>query len=180
LPAEPTAPLVASTPELSTVYSAWFRSVYRWVKALGGPDADVEDLVQEVFLVVQRKLDTFDGRNLPGWLYGITSRIVRDHRRRAWFRHLFLRPQETALDDIEDRGQTSEERLQQRQEQRLFYRLVGRMNPKWQESFILFEVDGLSGEEIAALRGLPAATVRTHLHRARKQFLALVAEERQS
>ena len=67
--------------------------------------------------------------------------------------------------------------LEQKQARAHFYALVGRMNRKWRETFVLFEVVGHSGEEIAALTGLPHATVRTHLHRARKEFLALLAEE---
>src|SRR6267378_8592672 len=70
------------------VYSSSFNDVARWIRALGGLPADVEDLTQEVFLVVRRKLSGFDGRNLRGWLYRIAQRTVRDYRRRAWFRSL--------------------------------------------------------------------------------------------
>src|SRR5262245_48606812 len=70
--------------EFRAVYDAWFDDVSRWIRALGGLDADRDDIVQEVFLVVRRRLKDFDGVNLAGWLYRITSRQVRDFRRRAW------------------------------------------------------------------------------------------------
>ena len=161
--------------DFSAVYSQWFPSVYRWIRAFVGPHADLEDLAQEVFVVVQRKLPQFDGRNLAGWLYRITQRTVSDYRRRSWFRNIFSRPREVALDAFETPAASSEEMLQQKQEQQQFYRLVGALNKKWRDSFILFEIDGYTGEEIAAIQGIPPATVRTHLHRARKEFCALVA-----
>src|SRR3954470_2733317 len=71
------------------VYSTSFNDVARWIRALGGLPADVEDLTQEVFLIVRRKLPQFDGRNLRGWLYRIAQRTVRDYRRGSWFRALF-------------------------------------------------------------------------------------------
>ena len=76
-----------TAPSFTAVYADWFRTVYRWVRALGGPEADAEDLTQEVFVVVQRRLADFDGRNLPGWLHTITTRTLSDHRRRRWDRH---------------------------------------------------------------------------------------------
>jgi len=46
-----------------SLYQTWFRPVHRWIRALGGPGIDAEDLTQEVFIVVQRKLGRFDGSN---------------------------------------------------------------------------------------------------------------------
>ena len=166
-----------AVPLFTTVYADWFRVVYRWVRALGGPEADAEDLTQEVFVVVQRRLADFDGRNLPGWLYTITTRTLSDHRRRRWFRNLFLSAPEIEPEDLATCELDAEALLTRKQDRQRFYRLVGRMSKKWRDAFVLFEVEGYSGAEIAALQYLPAATVRTHLARARKQFLALLAQE---
>ena len=173
------APVATPAPTLSftAVYSEWFRAVYRWVRALGGPEADAEDLTQEVFVVVQRRLGDFDGRNLPGWLYAITTRTLSDHRRRRWFRNLFTRASEVELDELAMTGPDAETLVAREQDRQRFYRLVGRMSKKWRDAFVLFEVEGYSGGEIAALQGIPAATVRTHLARARQQFLGLLAQE---
>ena len=70
------------------VYEDWFDDVVKWLYALGAPGADTEDLAQEIFLVVRRRLEEFDGGNLAGWLYRIAQLTVRDYRRRAWFKHL--------------------------------------------------------------------------------------------
>ena len=166
----------ARAQSFQAVYAAWFTVVHRWVQALGGGGADVEDLTQEIFLIVQRKLPEFDGENLAGWLYRIAQRTVRDHRRTSWFRRVWSGRRDLS-EDLVDTSASSIELLERKQDRLRFYRIVDRMNAKWRDAFILFEVVGHSGEDIAALKGIPAATVRTHLARARKQFVALVAEE---
>jgi RNA polymerase sigma-70 factor (ECF subfamily) len=169
-----------SASDFGALYNQWFDAVHRWVRAFGGPAADIEDLTQEVFVVVQRKLARFDGQNVGGWLYAITRRTVSDYRRRWWFRRIFMRPRSVSLEAIEQHGSTSEQVLDRKQQQARFYRLVDKMNPKWRDSFVLFEVLGYSGDEIAALREVPSATIRTHLHRARKEFMDLLAKELES
>jgi RNA polymerase sigma-70 factor (ECF subfamily) len=162
--------------DLAAVYQAWFRPVYRWIRALGGPGIDAEDLTQEVFIVVQRKLGLFDGVNLAGWLYRIVQLTVRDHRQRAWFRNIFSRSRDVVLDEVVSPAAGQDEQLERKEREMCLYQLVTQLNPRWRDSFLLFEVGGLTGDEIAALHGIPAATVRTHLFRARKEILDLVAK----
>jgi len=50
-------------PEFRVIYERWFEEVSRWIRAMGGPEAEREDLVQDVFLVVHRRLPDFDGEN---------------------------------------------------------------------------------------------------------------------
>jgi hypothetical protein len=69
------------------IYDEWFEHVSRWVAALGASEADREDLVQDVFIVAHRRLASFDGGNLAGWLYQIARRKVRDYRSLAWVKH---------------------------------------------------------------------------------------------
>src|SRR6186713_640187 len=85
-PAEMSSPEGGSPPDLTFdgLYERWFADVSRWVRALGGAEADRDDLVQEIFLVVHRRLSDFDGQNVTGWLYQIARRKVRDHRRLLW------------------------------------------------------------------------------------------------
>jgi RNA polymerase sigma-70 factor (ECF subfamily) len=148
--------------------------VYRWIRALGGPFIDAEDLAQEVFIVVQRKLGEFDGRNPGGWLFRIVQLTVRDHQRRAWFRNIFLRPRDVVLDDMASSVLAPDEHVLCKEREKRLYELVKQLNPRWRDSFLLFEVAGLSGEEIARLQGISPATVRTHLFRARKEILVIV------
>jgi RNA polymerase sigma-70 factor, ECF subfamily len=90
-------------------------------------------------------------------------------------RTLFLRSRDVVLDDLESPAAGPEERLDRKQREKRLYELVDRLNPRWRDSFLLFEIAGLTGEEIAELHGVPVPTVRTHLSRARKALVALVA-----
>jgi len=169
------APESGETQVFATLYQMWFRQVYWWICRLGGPGIDAEDLTQEVFIVVYRKLDQFDGVNLAGWLHRIAQLTVRDHRQRAWFRNIFLRSREVPVDELVSWGTAQDEQFHDKQRAQRFYQLVAQLNPRWRDSFVLFAIAGLSGEEIAGLRGIPATTVRTHVCRARKELAELAS-----
>src|SRR3954451_19748614 len=78
--AEPQAPVL----DLATVYEAYFRYVWRCLRSLGVRDSQLEDALQDVFIVVQRRLPEFDGRAaVRTWLYAIALRIARKYRDRA-------------------------------------------------------------------------------------------------
>jgi RNA polymerase sigma-70 factor (ECF subfamily) len=166
-----------STLTFEQVYASSLNDVARWIRALGGKPADVEDLTQEVFLVVRRKLSDFDGRNQRGWLYRIAQRTVRDYRRRAWFRRVFLGSVSSSEHyDAAASSDDPSEVLERKQAEGLLYGLLAKMSEVRRTTFVLFEVEGYSGEEIAEMQGIPLNTVWTRLHHARKEFLRLVAE----
>jgi RNA polymerase sigma-70 factor (ECF subfamily) len=158
-----------------TLYDVWCESVLRWIRALGGPEADHEDIAQEVFLVASRRLHAFDGSNPAAWLYRITQRQVRDFRRRTWIKRIFTREHTDAVEALPDDGTSPARALERKQNQRLLHSLLSKMNVDRRAAFVLFEIDGLSGEEIAKIQGVPVNTVWKRLHVARKEFLALVA-----
>jgi RNA polymerase sigma-70 factor, ECF subfamily len=162
--------------DFSRVYEAWFDPCLRWLRALGIPDADLEDVGQEVFVVVRRKLAVFEGDRLAAWLYRITARTASDHRRRAWFRRLWTRGSRIELDGLVAGGDGPAEILERREAVRLLDGILARMSDKRRVAFSLYEIEGYSGEEIAVLLDVPVATVWTRLHHARKEFLARVAE----
>jgi RNA polymerase sigma-70 factor (ECF subfamily) len=156
------------------IYEDWFHTIERWSYALGCPKADLGDVAQEVFLVVRRKLEQFDGNNLSGWLYRITARKVKDHRRRAWFRGLFFGHVQEPI-DVADSPEQDYERQQRRAALR---RVLDQMSEKRRDTFILYELEGYSGQEVAELLEIPVQTVWTRLHHARKEFFRIVAAER--
>jgi RNA polymerase sigma-70 factor, ECF subfamily len=162
------------------VYARWFHEVYRWVRAFGGLDADLDDLAQEVFIVVRRKLPEFDGGNLAGWLYRIAQRTVRDYRRRAWFRRFLLRKHSHPVEDeLVAPPLNPAELLERREAEHLLIQILNDMTATRRTAFILFEIEGYSGEEIAELESVPINTVWTRLHYARKEFSSLIARARE-
>jgi RNA polymerase sigma-70 factor (ECF subfamily) len=150
------------------VYRKCFNDVCHWVRALGGPDAERDDLVQDVFLIVHRRLHTFDGKNLSGWIYQITRHRVRDFRRLLWFR-LFLGS--TQVDaTLVSPSEGPETVLNNKQKEQLLMRLLSRLPESQRSAFVLFEIDGYSGEQIADLQNVSLSTVRARIYRAREKL----------
>jgi RNA polymerase sigma-70 factor (ECF subfamily) len=170
----------AEPPTFEEVYAQWFHEVSRWARAFGGLDADLDDLTQEVFLVVRRKLARFDGKNLSGWLYRIAQRTVRDYRRRAWFKSLLRSKRERDSEpESASPARDPAEQFEQREAERFLSQILEQMSETRRTAFILFEIEGYSGDEIAALEGVPVNTVWTRLHHARKEFAALIGRARE-
>jgi RNA polymerase sigma-70 factor (ECF subfamily) len=169
------APVKTARANFVALYQAHFVEVARWVRALGASAGDVEDLTQEVFIIFRRKLDGFDGHNVRGFLYRIAQRTVRDHRRSAWFRNLFRR-REPEVRRLPSESPTALQVLELQEKRKIVERILASMSEKRRSTFVLFEIEGYSGEEISQIQGVPLATVWTRLHHARRDFLRLVAE----
>jgi RNA polymerase sigma-70 factor (ECF subfamily) len=154
---------------LGSVYREHAPLVKRWALRLGGPGVDVEDAVHEVFLVVQRRLPEFRGdAMITTWLYRITSHVVhkqlRKQRRRRWLGGAFAsEPPGEVLGPYET--------VERQQAARTVYRALEGLNEKHRSAVILYELEGLSGEQIAALLQTKIATVWVWLHRGRAKFL---------
>lgn len=159
------------------VYALHADFVWRTLQHLGVRSADLEDLAQEVFIAVHRGIKGFDGRSkLTTWLFGICLHLVQRHRRRAYFRFEFLQsepPERIDSDTPELRYAGAEQRARLEQ-------LLQGLNPERRATFVLFEVEGWSCEEIAELTAVPVGTVYSRLHSARKQVKATVARLRRS
>jgi RNA polymerase sigma-70 factor (ECF subfamily) len=168
--------------QFEQIYRESFGHVCRWVRALGGPPAERDDLVQDVFLIVHRRLPDFDGRNLHGWLYRITRHRVRDFRRLRWFRLLLHAGQvDDSLAGSFAGSRNPEGALEDKERAAILARLLSKLPEAQRAAFVLFEIDGYSGEEIASLQGVPLNTVWARIHKARAKLTAGIARlQRQS
>jgi RNA polymerase sigma-70 factor, ECF subfamily len=162
-----------SPQEFETLYLAYFHHVTRWARAFGCPQADVDDVAQETFLVARRRLEQFQGGNAAGWLYRIAQHVTRGHRRRAWLRRVLHRAPELGV--VQARQATPVEALEQREARHQMHDLLSRMSERRRTAFFLFEIEGYSGEEIAQLEGVALNTIYTRLHHARRDFMTLLA-----
>jgi RNA polymerase sigma-70 factor (ECF subfamily) len=156
---------------LEDVYRAYAADVARWAARLAGPGFDREDIVHEVFLVAQRRFPTFQrAGNVKVWLYRTTAFIVQQRRRKERWRR-WLGASEDAADRLPATGPTPLEDLERcRRDQRL-YRVLDQLPEKYRTVLILFDLDGLSGEEVVAVTGRKVSTLRVWLFRAREMFL---------
>jgi RNA polymerase sigma-70 factor (ECF subfamily) len=163
--------------DFATVYRCHAQSVARWAARLGGPDIDVEDLVQDIFLNVQRSLPQFRNQaSIATWLYRITQNAVTRRRRKLSWRRWLSGSAEDVAGGVAGPGATPLEALESRQAQALVYRALDSMKERHRTLLILFELEEMPGEQIAELTGTRTATVWVQLHRARAEFLSKLSE----
>lgn len=159
------------------VYDEYFPFVWRSALRLGVPQAGADDVVQEVFLVVHRKLARFEGRStLKTWLYGITLRVARVHRIRA------RRPAEGQGADADEvrapEATRPDERAQNAEGVRLVHAILDELDDEQREVFVLAELEELSAPEIAEVLGAKLNTVYSRLRLARAAFAEAAARLR--
>ncbi len=175
--AKPAVPPRHEPVSFDAVYETYFPYVWRSALRLGVPLAQADDVVQEVFLVVCRKLGEFEGRStLKTWLYGIALRVARAHRIRAR-----RRGDARALDEDRVRGPENarpDERAQNAEAARIVHRLLGGLDDDQREVFVLAELEELSAPEIAEVLGVKLNTVYSRLRLARVAFAEAAARHR--
>ena len=174
------AAIPAERPSFDAIYRAHAKTVSRWASRLLGPGGDCEDVVQEVFIVVRNKLPRFEGRaEITTWLYEITVRVVQDwRRRRRWWSWATGRgpspSRGRSQPPLAVEGEGAHDpvpRLELRERVQQFYRVLDGLGEVYRTTFILFEMEGLSGERIAEITGARPGTVWVRLTRARRAFI---------
>lgn len=168
---------VASELTFQHIYDEYFATVERWIRAFGGRSSDIPDLAQEVFVVAVRRLHEFDGQNVGGWLYQITRRKMRDYRRLAWVKHYFTERNAGTCEAPAVRADQLTQ-LENREKRQLLERILNKLPADQRATFVLFELDGLTGLEIAEAQGVPINTVWARIHRARQKLQAAAVRAR--
>jgi RNA polymerase sigma-70 factor, ECF subfamily len=162
----PVGSLEARTvPSFHAVYAAHFRGIWRSLRRLGVEQAQLDDAVQDVFIVVHRRLPEFDGRSLRGWLYAIAVRVASDHRRGTALRRTVALP-EKLVDPRPDPAHATE----LGQSVRLLHELLGELDEPKRTVFVLGELEELTVPEIAEALGENQNTVASRLRSARARF----------
>jgi RNA polymerase sigma-70 factor (ECF subfamily) len=139
--------------------------VWRVLRRLGVRSADIEDVWQETFIVVHRKIGGFEGRSqLRTWLSAIAVRVASDYRSRAY------RRREHATDDLPDAGEAASQQddLIDRERRALLDKLMAELKPEQREVVVLYEFAELPMQEVAEALGCPLQTAYSRLHAGRK------------
>ncbi|MEZ4441547.1 MAG: RNA polymerase sigma factor [Polyangiaceae bacterium] len=165
-------------PDFEAVYDQSADYVWRALRRLGVDESAAEDVFQEVFLVVHRRLHEFEGRSsLRTWIFGILLRVVRNHKRALGRRRLDAGAKaEAALEraPASDRG-APDARVERAEAVRLLHEMLDCLDDDKREVFVMAELEQLSGAEIATVTGLNQRTVYARLKAARHQFNQAVA-----
>lgn len=163
------------------VYDEHADFVYRGLRRLGVSDAQLEDAFQDVFIVVLRKLQSFEGRSaLTTWLYGIMLQVVRNHRRTLRRR----REDVSATGEMDGglgtpaKGESPESNAETHEEVRLLYQLLGALDDDKREVFVLAELEEMSAPDIASMLGQNLNTVYARIRAARQAFEQALSRQR--
>jgi RNA polymerase sigma-70 factor (ECF subfamily) len=151
------------------VYAEHFEFVWRTLRRLGVPVADLPDVAQEVFLVVHRRLADFEERaKVTTWLFRIAARAARDRRRRAHVRRE-LSGQDSLLDAVDPAAGPSDA-LERADDHALLEQALAALEQEQREVFTAFELEGMPGHAIAAALEIPLGTVYSRLRLGRERF----------
>ncbi len=153
--------------DLARVYREHQAFVWRSLHHLGLPRGTIDDALQDVFIVVHRRLSDYDGRtSVSSWLYGIARRVASEYRRgtRRAIRSLEL------VRDPDARPARNERTPQRIEAARMVEAFLGVLDDDKRRAFLLAEVEGMTAPEIAQAEGVNVNTVYARLRAARARF----------
>ena len=163
---------------LDGLYEQHASDVKRWARRLAGPRADLEDLVHDVFVIALRRRFSYRGdASVKTWLFRITHHVVRSRMRRGFIRRLLFSRHQDALVSLAPTPSTPQEEIERRERHVRLYHALDQLSDSYRTPLILYEIEGLSGEEVAELSGISLATVWVRLHRGRAKLLDLLSKE---
>ena len=183
-PAPAPAPVGAAGPRVTfeELYERHVDFLWRNARRLGVGDDAVDDVLQQVFLVVHRRLPELAiAGSEKAWLFGVLVRVVRDHkrslRRKSPHRFFALTDPETLADD---RGRQPDESVARAEAAALVQSWLDALDDDKREVFILADIEQLSAREIGEATGTNPSTVYSRLRAARQAFEATAARHRKA
>jgi RNA polymerase sigma-70 factor (ECF subfamily) len=154
---------------LEQIYEQHADFVWRTLRRLGVADAEARDAAHDVFLVVHAQLAGFEGRSsVRTWLFAICRSVARDFRRRERRSERLLMDAE-AEEEIDLRADVGRA-VEHRQQLAQLEQILSTLSADQRSVFILFEIEMMTGEELAEVLGIPLGTVYSRLQLARKAF----------
>jgi RNA polymerase sigma-70 factor (ECF subfamily) len=153
--------------DFEAIYNAHISHVWRFLRYLGIPERDLEDVAHDVFVVVYRRLESYDpGRPPRPWISGIAHRVASEYRRRARNRREMMVDQVHAVDD----GPGAEGQLASARARALLAEALQRLDPDQRAVFILHEIEEHPVPEVAGILEIPLNTAYSRLRRGRARF----------
>jgi RNA polymerase sigma-70 factor, ECF subfamily len=165
---------------LDDLYARHATDVRRWARRLAGPSADLEDLVHDVFVVaLRRRFNSDGGGSITTWLFRITHHVVSRRRRRALIRGVLFGRRRDEMAEAAPPASTPYEEIERRERHQRLYRALDTLPDDYRTALILYEIEGLPGEQVAQLTGISLGTLWVRLHRGRAKLLACLSAEKQ-
>lgn len=172
----------AAAAELERIYRAHADFVWRSVQRFGVTPAHAEDVVHEVFLVVQRRLGDLDPKaSVRGWLWAIARGVAANHRRG---RARAAKREQVSLELLESMGSNAptdpEQHIHTARAAAVVQRFLEQLPPDKRAVFELADIEGCSCPEIAELLELELNNVYAQLRTARRRFRAFIESSSES
>lgn len=167
--------------DFDEIYREHFAFVWRSARRLGVRDAFIDDVVQEVFVIVHRRLHEFEGRStLRTWLFGVTLRVTRDHKRSLQRKPTATSHEAASVDPdtLSAVGPSPSESAERAEAARIVHAILDEMDDERREVFVMSELEQIAMPEIAAVIGVNVNTCYARLRAARQIFEAAVARLR--
>lgn len=156
-------------PTWDEVAERYGQKIYTIAYRLTGDPDDAKDLAQDVFVRVYRNLDKYQPGTFEGWLYRVTKNLFLDRMRRKRRVRMEALPDEDWREPAED-GPGPAEHLERGLLRGDIEAAILDLPPTFRTAVVLCDVQGLSYDEIADATGWPLGTVRSRIHRGRKQL----------
>jgi len=151
--------------------------VHRVIHRLIGPNPDMEDIIQEVFLQVHRSLGSFRGQaKFSTWLHRVAVNVALQHLRRKRTA-VKTRAEENVECRAVDSPPTPHEQAETRDRLAAVRRALDRLSPKKRAVVVMHDMEGLDAHEIAKVVKAPVFTVRTRLFYGRKELYQELLKE---
>jgi RNA polymerase sigma-70 factor (ECF subfamily) len=152
--------------------------VRRFARAFTPNRSDADDLAQDALVKVYRNLRLFRYQaSFSTWLYTVVRNTLVDSTRsragRARAREVALEPAQ--LQDAGG-GARPDEQLAAEEERRRVWRALRHLPLEFRTAVVLFDLEGHSYDEVAAIEGVPVGTVKSRLARGREQLRRLLSE----
>lgn len=161
----------AARPTLEGLYREHVRFAWRTARYLGVPAREAQDVVHEIFIVVQRRLDDFDpGQSARAWIGGITRRVVMHHKRS----HARAAKRIAAIEPPANTTPAPDEVVSRREAEAFLADFLASLPEAKREAFVLGELEKLTAAEIGQIVGENPNTVYSRLRAARAEFQARV------
>lgn len=161
---------LASTevPTIATLFRARYASIWRLLRRLGVPQANLDDAAQEVFWIAARRLSDMMPGSEHAFLYGISLRIAANYQRKAK-----ASPDAIDIDaawDLATDFPAPDALLETQRARELLDRALARLPLELRSVFVLVELEGMAVKDVAELEGIALGTASSRLRRAREEF----------
>ncbi|AKU96506.1 RNA polymerase sigma factor RpoE [Labilithrix luteola] len=162
------------------IFREHLRFVLMSLRRLGVRDGDVEDVAQEVFVAVHRKLDDYDStRPLPLWLFGFCLRAASSYRRLARHRR-WQQPEDDSALEPTNTAPLPDDQMVAEENRRMVLAALDAIEEERRVVFVMHEMNDFPASQIAEMLNVPANTVYSRLRLAREEFRKAVHRIRAS